>query len=569
MRKFFTLILAIALALPLLACPKDELHIVTTGDVHGSFFSKPYVGDGGPRPSLMSVKYYVDSLRNAVGRDNVLLLDCGDIIQGDNASYYFNYIATAKTHVYSRMAAYMGYDACTVGNHDIEAGHPVYDRLYGDLKDEGIPWLAGNAFKPDGSTYFPGYTIIHKGGRKILVLGFNNANIDNWLSEELWSGMHHASLVPLVQEKVNEMRARVKPDVLIVLIHSGTGEGDASNPESQGLDVFNTLEGADLLVCAHDHKPFSFAKEGCVLVNAGARAANVGHAVLKFRGRRIISRSAAVVRLDPGRFDVKMQEKFAPDWEEIRQFTVKPVGELAMSLDAREAYRGMNDYISLLHTVQLASSGADLSLAAPLSFSGYVKPGTLIYNDMFTIYPYENKLYVLKLTGAEIRHMMEYSYDLWICTPGPHVLNIKHGPDPRTGSERWSFVNRSYNFDSVGGLVYEVDVTRPAVSRIRIISLADGTPFDDVACYQVAMTSYRANGGGSLLTEGAGIPHSELPGRIVRKLPEVRDCIYSYIVSHGKVDHELVSDQSEIGAWKFVPEAVVAPLMDADMALMF
>ncbi len=111
-----------------LAAFAQDLHIITTGDVHGSFFSRSYVGDN-PRNSLMSVKAYADSLRAAVGPDNVLLLDAGDCLQGDNASYYFNYVATDAPHIYPRIAAYMGYDVCTVGNHDIEAGHAVYDRV--------------------------------------------------------------------------------------------------------------------------------------------------------------------------------------------------------------------------------------------------------------------------------------------------------------------------------------------------------------------------------------------------------------------------------------------------------
>ena len=66
---------------------KETLHIVSTGDVHGCYFDVS--SDGGQRKhSLMSVKYYVDSLRAEVGKDNVLLIDAGDILQGDNIAYY-------------------------------------------------------------------------------------------------------------------------------------------------------------------------------------------------------------------------------------------------------------------------------------------------------------------------------------------------------------------------------------------------------------------------------------------------------------------------------------------------
>ncbi|MBO7644463.1 MAG: bifunctional metallophosphatase/5'-nucleotidase, partial [Bacteroidales bacterium] len=447
MKKLLLALLVCTLTLPALACRKSELHIVTTGDIHGRFFSRSFAGDYGNRPSLMSVKHYVDSLRAAVGPSNVILLDVGDILQGDNASYYYNYVAKDVPHVYPRMAAYMGYDACTVGNHDIETGHPVYDRVYEQMKQLGIPWLAGNAFKPDGSLYFPEYTMLHKGGRKILVLGYNNANIDNWLPQEYWSGMTHVSLIPLVQDRIDRLRIALKPDAVVVLVHSGTGKGDGKVYENQGLDIFNELHGADVLICGHDHQPGIYTKDDCVLVDGGARCSNVGHVVLGFKGKKVVSRKAETVAMKRDLVDRKMVEAFDAEWQAVRDFTQGKVGTLTVPLHTRDAYAGVSDFIDLLHTVQLEASGAQLSLAAPLSFNGNVKAGDIIFNDMFTIYPYENQLYVLNVTGGELKRLMEYSYDKWICTPGDHVLRIKEGADARSGAPRWSFENRSYNFD--------------------------------------------------------------------------------------------------------------------------
>ena len=552
----------------ILGLSAQELHIVTTGDVHGSYFNRPYMG-GKYKTSLMSVKHYVDSLRSAVGPENVLLLDAGDCLQGDNASYYFNYIATDTPHVYPRIAAYMGYDACTVGNHDIETGHAVYDRVFEGLKEAGIPWLAGNALKDDGTSYFPEYTVIEKGGRRILVMGYNNANIEGWLSPELWSGMKYVSLVPFVRKRVKQIKKQVHPDVVVVVVHSGTGNGDGSSYESQGLDIFRYLKGVDVLVTAHDHRPAVVHSKKSCLVNGGARCGNVGHAVLGFKKGKVASRTAEVVRLDKMAVDTAMVRLFNPEFEAVKAFTVRPVGKLDMPLLSRDAYIGMNDYVALIHTVQLGASGADISIAAPLTYDGKVARGQLVYNDMFTIYPFENQLFVLKLTGREIKNLMEFSYDRWICTPGEHVLRISKTPDPRTGAAKWSFVNRSYNFDSAAGLVYDVDVTKPAGERVIIRSRASGEPFDEAATYTVAMTSYRANGGGDLLTVGAGIPHEELSSRVVARYPEVRDLIYSFISSHEEVDSALINDKARNGEWKFVPEDLAGPMLVKDLRLVF
>ena len=290
--------------------PKDGkyvLHLYTTNDVHGRYFDSLYVGNA-TNNSLLAVSRIVDSLRNVHGEENVVLVDAGDCVQGDNASYYFNYVDTVSVHLYARMADYMKYDAVVVGNHDIEAGHPVYDRLDRQMK---APLLAANAIRIDnGNAYFDEYTIIRRHGLKIAIVGLTNPNIKNWLSPELWSGMEFISLIPCVQKWVDVVNEKEKPDVVIVLVHSGTGEGDGSVLESQGLDLLASLEGVDLLVTAHDHRPRVESNGGTYMVNAGSRAGYVGYACIevdKFAGRlRSKSVEADIVRLDKNKVDNAM-----------------------------------------------------------------------------------------------------------------------------------------------------------------------------------------------------------------------------------------------------------------------
>ena len=522
----------------------------------------------------MSVKAYVDSLREAVGKENVLLLDAGDCLQGDNAAYYYNYVDTSVPHLFPRVMAYMGYDAVIVGNHDIETGHDVYDRVNAELEASGIPWLGGNAVRNDnGEPYFPVYKIFDKAGMKVAVLGFNNANISAWLSESLWEGMTFKSLVPLVQQWVDRVNSEFKPDVTVAVVHSGTGEGNGQVLENQGLDLLYSLKGVDLLVTAHDHSPYTTVYEGCGFLNGGARAGNVGYAEItaQKRGSKLLSKEVQtrIVRMDKRKVDKEMQRVFDPEYQAVKAFTNKKVGSLAMDMKTRDAYAGMSDYINLVHRVQLTAPEAQISFAAPLTFNGTVKEGELVFNDMFTIYPYENQMFVVRLKGDEIKNYLEYSYDGWIQTPGEHVLKIKSSPDARTGAERWSFVGRSYNFDSAAGLVYTVDVTKPAGERVNIISLADGTAFDGETWYNVAMTSYRANGGGDLLPMGAGVPDVEADNRVVARYPEIRNMIYDYILKVGELNQANTGDNKILGEWHFIPEEIAEPLIEADMDLIF
>ena len=575
MKRIIMIFLA-AVALASCCGPKDgeyTFRILTTNDVHGRYFDSLYVTDATDN-ALTNIAWYVDSLRQAEGAENVILLDDGDCLQGDNAAYYFNYIDTASKHLFARMTEYIGYDAIVVGNHDIETGHKVYDRL---VKTMEVSLLAANAIRTDnGKPYFQEYVTLKRHGLKITIIGFTNPNIKGWLSPVLWEGMTFESLIPMAQEAVDRIVAKEKSDVVIVAAHAGTGPGDGSSLESQGLDLFKSLRGVDFVVCAHDHRPVILQNDSICLINAGSHCRNLGSGTVKLnvKNGKVVSKTlqAELLPVDKKNVDTRMQELFHDDFEAVKAFTLKEVGQLRTDLRTRDAYCGMSDYLNLIHTLSLGCAPAQISFAAPLTFNGFIEAGTLVYNDLFTIYPYENQLFVVKMTGKEIKDYLEYSYDAWVNTiasADDRLLKIVDRPDPRTGQKRWSFISRSYNFDSAGGLVYTVDVTKPCGQRVEIQSLADGGAFDEAAQYNVAMTSYRASGGGSIMREGAGVDTDNIAERTVAYHPEIREILYEYLMENKEIASEKIGNPSVIGQWKFIPEPMVEKALERDMSLLF
>ena len=575
MKRIFTIFLA-ASAIASCCGPKDgeyTFRLLTTNDVHGRYFDSLYVADETVN-ALTNIAWYADSIRTADGPDNVILLDAGDCLQGDNAAYYFNYIDTASTHIYARMTEYIGYDAVVVGNHDIETGHKVYDRMVRTMK---VPFLAANAIRTDdGKPYFQEYVTLKRHGLNITVIGFTNSNIKGWLSPELWEGMTFESLIPMAQETVDRIVAKEKSDVVIVAVHAGTGAGDGAVLESQGLDLFQSLRGVDFVVTAHDHRPVTYQNDSICLINAGSHCRNlgVGTVTLKVQNGEVVSRSlkAELLTVDKKNVDVKMHEVFREDFEAVKAFTLKEVGQLRTDLRTRDAYSGMSDYLNLIHTLSLGCTPAQISFAAPLTFNGFIESGTLVYNDLFTIYPYENQLFVVRMSGKEIKDYLEYSYNTWINTVSSsddRLLKITDRPDPRTGQKSWSFINRSYNFDSAGGLVYTVDVTQPYGQRVTVESLADGSAFEESSEYNVAMTSYRASGGGSIMREGAGIDTDNIASRVVAYHPEIREILYDYLMNNGEISPEKIGDPAVIGHWQFIPESLAEKALQRDMDLLF
>ena len=186
-------------------------------------------------------------------------------------------------------------------------------------------------------------------------------------------------------------------------------------------------------------------------------------------------------------------------------------------------------------------------------------------SDMFKLYRFENKIYVLRMTGKEIHNYLEMSYDLWVNTmktPDDHIMLLNE--ESLIDKQRLGFKNFTFNFDSAAGLDYEVDVTKPDGQKVKILQFSDGRPFDENAWYRVAMNSYRGNGGGELLTRGAGIPMDSIPNRI--EYMSERDQRH-YLTQ--KIEREGNVTPKALNNWKFVPEEWTKPALERDRKLIF
>ena len=259
-------------------------------------------------------------------------------------------------------------------------------------------------------------------------------------------------------------------------------------------------------------------------------------------------------------------QRFAPNMQHVQNFVSKKIGSFTETISTRPAYFGSSAFIDLIHELQLAISGADISFAAPLSYDTEIRKGDIFVNDMFNLYKYENMLYTMRLTGKEIRDALEMSYDLWtnrMKSPDDHILLFRE--KRREGAtDRASFKNFSFNFDSAAGIIYTVDVTKPDGEKVAILSMADGTPFDMDKMYKVAVNSYRGNGGGELLTKGAGISQDELKERIIHSTD--KDLRY-YLMQY--IEQKKVIEPRTLNQWKFIPEEWAAPASKRDYEFLF
>mgnify|MGYP003563408970 FL=1 len=239
-----------------MAKPKTvKIHIIETSDVHGCFFPYNFTTMKAQAGSLARVSGYVNSLRKNEG--NVVLLDNGDILQGQPLSYYSNFVDTAEVNIAAQVCNYLKYDAQTIGNHDVETGHKVFDAWHAALN---FPLLGANVINAQtGEPYLKPYTTINRGGVKIAVLGMLTPAIPNWLSEDLWSGLRFDDMIVTAKKWISYIKANEHPDIIIGLFHSGKDGGIVTDKygENESLQVAQEVPGFDIILFGHDHTRFS------------------------------------------------------------------------------------------------------------------------------------------------------------------------------------------------------------------------------------------------------------------------------------------------------------------------
>ncbi len=577
MKRILTLCLvALIASLPVMAKQKTKtvtLRVIETSDVHGSFFPYDFINRTPKRGTLARVSSYVNKLRQQHGK-NVILLDNGDILQGQPTCYYYNFIDTTSTNIAADVINYMQYDAETMGNHDVEPGHAVYDKW---IKEVNCPMLGANIINvATGQPYVQPYTILRRDGVKIAVIGILTPAIPNWLPANIWKGLRFEEMVSCARRWMDYLQKNEKPDVVIGLFHSGK-DGGIKTPEYEedaSIRVAQEVPGFDLVLFGHDHTRHSSvvtntAGKPVTCLDPANNAISVADATIELtlRKGKVVGKNVEgrIVNVTDEPIDEQFMAHFQPQIERINKFVNREIGQFKNSIYTRDSFFGSSAFNDFILNLQLQITGADISFNAPLSFDAVIKEGPVHVSDMFNLYKFENQLYVMRLTGEEVRKHLEMSYNLWVNTmtsPDDHLLLLSestYGDQQRLG-----FKNFSFNFDAAAGIDYEVDVTKPEGQKVHILRMSNGEPFDEAKWYKVAINSYRGNGGGELLTRGAGIPRDSLNSRII--WCSHRDQRY-YLMK--EIEKQGVVDPKPNNNWRFVPEEWVKPAAARDRKILF
>lgn len=576
---------------------KARLRLLATSDLHMHLASHDYYADR-PDPSvgLTRTASLIAVARAEAEAEGTctLLLDNGDALQGtplgDLAADRGN-----RPHPMMRAFARLRYDAIGLGNHDFNFGVPA---LGAALADAPCAVLSSNLQVPTPGPLdrvAPFVTFDRSLGTdatqrplRIGVLSFLPPQTLQWDAHLLAGRIAIADILASARHWVPELRRR-GCDLIVALAHSGIGPAEARDGAENAVVPLAAMDGIDVIIAGHTHlllpgpdhaglrhvdaqagrvhgKPVAMpgaAGSHLAVIDLDLafdadgrwRVAETRQDLRPISRRRPDGSAEPLVREDPG-----LSALIAAEHVATRVEMARPVGRSDLPLHSYFAHLAPDRSLALVAAAQAAAlrlilagtRAGDLPLlsavspsrsggrAGPLHYTD-VPAGPLSRRHVADLCVYPNQLRAVIVSGAQVLGWLDRAASLFCCiAPGSHGAVLTDPAMP------------GFNFDVLYGLEYRIDLAVPPMfaaeggqrpdrgSRICDARHA-GEPLDPEQRFVVALSSYRASGGGGVAALAGAEPVSLPP-------VSIRDAVTSYLAG------DLPPDPlAGVAPWRFAP----------------
>ncbi len=522
-----------------------EIKIVGTTDVHGHIRPHTYFkGERDENLGLAKIATLVK--RERAFNPNVLFVDSGDLLQGSPLIDWFR--RQGDPDAVDPMVAtlnLMGCAALGVGNHDFNYG---LDVLFKARKDARYPFVSANIYKAGtDELIFEPYVIKEIAGVKVGFIGATPAGVAFWDRAKVEGRLWFTDIVEAFERFVPEMK-NLGADVIVGIPHCGLGgdgefgptfagysERSGLPPENVGLALARGIAGLDALFLGHTHQNIGMVENGVAIVQAemgGKRLACV-HLVLERQGGRwqVVQKSATTLSTEGVPPDPDVLAVTAQAHNGTLAYVTAPLATTSVDWAAEFARIEDTPLMDLIAEVQRDRCGAQLSAVAAFNTEIGLKAGPISIAEIAALYPVENALMSILITGKQLRALLEHSARYFATyVPGESAIakDIK-----------------GYNFDMVSGIDYDIDVTQPEGSRITRLEY-QGKPVSDDQAFTLALNAYRQGGGGGYeMFRDAPVVYS--------REENVRELLIEYLRNKKTVE----PDEYFRHNWRIVPRGII------------
>lgn len=480
-----------------------ELAVVATTDIHGRVRGWNYVSDEDGPGGLARAAVILETLR-ARYPDRVVLVDAGDLVQGNPFATYFATEERRTPHPIVDALGALGYDAVTPGNHDFDWGLDLLEQAAGEAP---FPYVAANVFRRASDTLvFRPYAVVTRGGVRVGITGFTTPGVMVWDRQQLAGRVTVRPIADVAAAALDRLAA-AGVDLTIAISHAGL-DGPSSydtsgvGPENVSAALAMVEPRPDLVVVGHSHRELRDSViNGVHFVQPGphARSLSVAYVTLEgkrdARGRRttgyrVVGIRADLIPLAFGAEQPRLVRRVAAAHDRVRVWGTTPLGAAGPAFGGRDGRVEDTPLLDFINEVQRRRTGADLSATTLFDPAAGLPEGEVRLRDLAGVYPYENTLRAVRISGAQLKAFLEHSsrhYHTY--EPGRRIVN-----DSVPG----------YNFDAVSGADYTIDLSRPVGERVRLAYRR--RPVLATDSFTLAVNSYRQEGGGGYaMLQGAPV----------------------------------------------------------------
>jgi 2',3'-cyclic-nucleotide 2'-phosphodiesterase (5'-nucleotidase family) len=466
-----------------------DLVVAATTDVHGRLRGWDYYANAPDSlRGLSRAATIIDSLRRGVSVYPVVV-DAGDFLQGSPIAYVAARVDTEIQHPVIAAMNAVTYDAVAIGNHEFNYGLPTLDRA---MKQADFAMVSANVYTPDGKHAFRPWAISTRRGIKIAIVGATTPGSNLWDRDNLAEHLAIRDIVPDVRSAVRDARD-AGAVVVIVVVHSGLNEPSSYDTVTTGVASENVaarlaheVPGIDLLVYGHSHKEMADTVIGGTLLmqprNWAGSVAIAHLGIARRDGRwRVVSKQSTVVATAHHKESPLVLAVTQEGHRATVQYANAAIGTTPVAWRADSARVAATPLIDFILDVERRASGAQLASTAAFSLDASLPAGPITVARLSALYPYDNTLRAVKLSGAQLRAYLEQS-----------ARYFRQNAD---GSVDVDPAIPGFNYDIVAGVDYTIDVSRPLGQRITTLDF-NGRPVAPTDTFTMALNNYRQTGGG-------------------------------------------------------------------------